>query len=41
MSLTTILYTKVTHASFVCTYMSRAKLFTDPLIEGPGTIFGW
>ncbi|KAG1689630.1 hypothetical protein GQR58_007711 [Nymphon striatum] len=29
------------HGGFVCNFMSRTKLFKNPLIEGPGTIFGW
>ena len=33
--------TLVAHGSVVCTYMSRAKLFRNPLIDGPGTTFGW
>ena len=33
--------TRVAHGGFVCICMSRAKLFMNPLIEGPGTIFGW
>ena len=33
--------TRVAHGGFVCNCMSRAKLFMNPLIEGPGTIFGW
>ena len=33
--------TLVAHGGFVCICMSRAKLFTNPLIEGSGTIFGW
>ena len=34
-------YTLVAHGSVVRTYMSRAKLFRNPLIDGPGTTFGW
>ena len=34
-------YTRVAHGSVVPTYMSRAKLFRNPLIDGPGTTFGW
>ena len=33
--------TLVAHGSVVHTYMSRAKLFRNPLIDGPGTTFGW
>ena len=31
----------IAHGGVVCNCMSRAKLFMNPLIEGPGTIFGW
>ena len=40
-TVTYILNTLVAHGSVVCNCMSRAKLFMNPLIEGPGTIFGW
>ena len=33
--------TRVAQGGFVCNCMPRAKLFANPLIEGPGTIFGW
>ena len=33
--------TRVAHGSVARTYMSRAKLFRNPLIDGPGTTFGW
>ena len=33
--------TVVAHGSVVPTYMSRAKLFRNPLIDGPGTTFSW
>ena len=35
------IFTRVAHGSVVCTYMSRAKLFRNPLLDGPGTTFGW
>ena len=36
-------YTIVAHGGWVilCTLLYRPKLFRNPLIEGPGTIFGW